>query len=63
MTQWIKCSERLPDDDKEYLIYSETHGHRVAYYSKRRQCWDDGDYYDNITNVTRWTEIVPPDNK
>lgn len=61
MTQWIKCSERLPDDKREYLIHSETYGFRTAYYDKRRKCWDDGDFFDKITGVTHWSEITLPE--
>lgn len=58
--EWIKCSDRLPNGNRDCLIASETYGYRVAHYDKRNKIWDDGDFFDSITGVTHWLDILPP---
>jgi hypothetical protein len=61
-TRWIPCSERLPEEDGDYLVttkwkgsysgnvYIETH---VAYYRKKSKEWD---YVDIIA----WMPLPEP---
>lgn len=60
MSEWIKVSERVPENKGEVLINSSTYGMRIGFFDAQRQCWDDGDYYDDITNVTHWMPLPEP---
>ncbi len=53
--RWISVKERLPEDDRELMVYTDRYGGRqeFAYYVKRTEAW-----YQNcsllIPNVTHW---------
>lgn len=77
MTQWIKCSERLPDNCRQVLVTaSGLIG--LTFWDKDSQCWlsnnDITDYIDlygpkfeyNIEckseQITHWAELPEPPN-
>ena len=61
-TRWIPCSERLPEEDGDYLmttkwigsysgdVYIETH---VAYYRKKSKEWD-------CVDIIAWMPLPQP---
>lgn len=70
MSEWIKCSERLPEDGGEYLYIAEDYpnacvNYNVAIFSKQ-----DGwkvEIYDRIyewgeepVTVTHWMQLPEP---
>lgn len=54
---WIKCSERMPDHKVNVLAATACGSIWTAFYNENRNCWDDGDYYDDINNVTHWMPL------
>lgn len=54
---WIKCSERMPDHKVNVLAATSCGSIWTAFYNENRNCWDDGDYYDDIINVTHWMPL------
>lgn len=68
MGEWIKCSERMPEDmDKEVsvdvLVFLEGNVYQ-AFYDKTSQCWIDTDgdeLVDSIyENPTHWQPLPEP---
>ena len=59
---WIKITERLPEEDKRYLVMYKGYVCILSFNSFHK-CWDDeeGDDYEcDIEAVTHWQEITPP---
>lgn len=71
MTNWIPCSERLPDEDGNYLVTFENGYVRIAGYSRTQTIrypegfyvlTDDGTIAFQITHnlVIAWMELPQP---
>lgn len=68
MSEWIKCSERLPEFTGDFggfalvsddvIAFSESKGEVSADYSTRGWCDSDGDI---LEDVTRWKPISMPE--
>lgn len=43
---WIKCSDRMPE---QYIAALN-----------RAMTWDDGDFFDDIQNITHWQPLPEP---
>ena len=65
MSQWIKCSERMPEEGEDVIIYDDLRQVHEGYYI---QCGDyvsweissyDPSYYDEV-NVTHWMPLPEP---
>lgn len=56
-TEWIKCDERLPDDMRWCLVWSDVDGPHIA-----RRDLDEWATYDvvNLDDVTHWADFSPP---
>ncbi len=68
-TNWIPCSELMPDDDTNYLIvvHIERYGRverwvELASWDAERQCWymADGDFTANLVTHWRLLPELPP---
>lgn len=68
MSKWIKCSDRLPEDSGEYLVYivanncPKNKSIITLYYtnlSKRFVYYDN----DNLFTVTHWCYLPEPPTK
>lgn len=63
MTQWIKCSDRMPDVHKDVLIYV-THPYEIllAYLSDSGEfCYDIDSYGEQVmTHATHWQPLPEP---
>ena len=61
MSDWVLCSERLPEEEREYLIYSPQWGRDVALFqvkgTYRGFDWNGGCVVDPIDVTTHWTEL------
>lgn len=69
MTEWIKCSERLPEGSHAVLIYSKEIGITGSYLHQTAGClpsyWvltDDDEYIRIIQlyKITHWAELPEP---
>ena len=59
--QWIRCSERLPDKPRLYLIHVAPDEYtNVAYYSGYDWVIDEEEYYFNASDVTHWMPMPEP---
>ncbi len=67
---WIKCSDRLPSEYKDVLVFCTDHDSKdkvimMAFYQPKSQSWDS-DYTEGIFDldemeVTHWTPLpLPP---
>ncbi len=74
MGRWIPCSERPPEESKNYLVAvrfeSGYRTYAVFPYSQKYGCWGAFDWYTpqdvadlNISDVeiTHWMSITPPE--
>ena len=43
-TRWIPCSERLPDDDEDYLVIDDKGECGVGYYRHTANAWDSTNF-------------------
>lgn len=66
MSEWIKCSERMPENPGlgrqfPYVLCASENGWlTIAFYDYNRKCWDDGDFYDHINDITHWMPLPAP---
>lgn len=69
MSEWIKCSERVPDSSSDVTVFSEKYGVVNGYY------WPGGEYVEGekykwyvccgvaeeiACDVTHWQPLPPP---
>lgn len=74
-TRWIPCSERLPDDDEDYLVIDDIGECGVGYYRHTANAWDStnfgwleginrmDDYLDmpcGLSKVVAWMPLPLP---
>lgn len=58
-TDWIKVTDRMPEDDEDVLVYDDMYGVEVASHAS--------DYgwlhceYGYLENVTHWMPLVLPE--
>lgn len=60
--KWIKCSERMPEQYKVVLIVDGSGSIYVACLNLR-MTWDDGYFYDDISDVTHWMPLPDAPNQ
>lgn len=58
-SEWVKCSERLPDKHGYYLCH---------YWHETKRCYQDfwftGSYFSTTNKITDWRELPPaPESK
>lgn len=61
--RWKDASKEKPDNRRCVLVWIAPDAPCVAFWDDKRQCWDDGDYYDNIPGVTHWADIIGPNGE
>lgn len=59
---WVACSERMPEQFVEVLACTEDGGRYIAALNQR-MTWDDGDFFDDIQDVTHWQPLPSPPAK
>lgn len=59
---WINVSDRLPDTDRNVIMYTDLGGMRCGWYNLGLQIWLDL-YGTIITTVTHWRELPDPPRK
>ena len=66
MSSWIKCSERMPNEDVKVLVYAPRHQRiECAMYIERYsqdptsnyRAWDFGEYDLHPSEVTHWMPL------
>lgn len=57
--EWIKTSDRMPVPFVEVLVCTED-GCRYVAALNMQMNWDDGDFFDDIQNVTHWQPLPEP---
>lgn len=55
-SQWVACSERMPEQFVEVLVCTGDGGRYVAALNQS-MTWDDGDFFDDIQYVTHWMPL------
>lgn len=61
---WIKASEKLPENEDFVLVYLSNGGFDMAWYSQRKKAWfwNSFDEIDEIKHqVTHWQPLDAPD--
>lgn len=53
---WIPVSERMPEQYVEVMVCTDA-GSRYIAALNRQMNWDDGDFLDDIQNVTHWMPL------
>ncbi|MDU1356034.1 MAG: DUF551 domain-containing protein [Citrobacter freundii] len=53
---WIPVSERVPEQYVEVMVCTDA-GSRYIAALNRQMNWDDGDFFDDIQNVTHWMPL------
>lgn len=56
---WISVKDRLPDTDRNVIMYTEQEGMRCGWYNLGLQIWLDL-YGTIITSATHWRELPKP---
>lgn len=56
---WISVTDRIPDTDRDIIIYSEKKGACCGWYSPFLQVWY-GTEAAKIESVTHWRELPDP---
>lgn len=56
-SQWVKCSERMPEMPGDYLAYREPNEEFWPSMSVRR--WE-GDRWETKQTITHWSPLPPP---
>lgn len=57
--EWIPCSERLPEPDKEVLVY--TYDDFRVWSLTRKMRWEDEDgYWQDLEDVVAWMPLPDP---
>lgn len=59
---WVACNERMPEQFVEVLACTEDGGRYIAALNQR-MTWDDGDFFDDIQDVTHWQPLPSPPAK
>lgn len=65
MTQWIKCSERMPEEGEDVIVYDNLRQVHEGYYLQYGDlvCWElysySSSYYDEV-KVTHWMPLPEP---
>jgi Protein of unknown function (DUF551) len=59
--KWINVDDRLPDDDKDVLTYSDDKYYPfwISYYCHQSNTWLSTDDHLKV-NVSHWMELTPP---
>lgn len=60
MSQWIKCSDRMPDRFTDSLV---TDGKRVGvkwWGGDKWDCWAENDFVIYSGNITHWMPLPEP---
>lgn len=55
---WIKCSDRLPDDGVCVIGFNEDIYMRTVYFNERNNCFEDGNSW--VENITHWMPLPEP---
>lgn len=60
---WIKTSERLPEETEEYIVFGGNQGTvtTMEFHAKNQQWWSDiFNQYVDSTLVTHWMPLPEP---
>jgi hypothetical protein len=57
---WIKCSERMPEEGVHVLISTEAEIMYIAYYLKSRGCWECAFFDESFVDITHWMPLPEP---
>lgn len=61
MSLWIKCSDRVPDEENCWcLVYAGGAVNCMAYWKGEWQDWTDARVPNIIEEVTHWQPLPPP---
>ena len=53
MTDWIRCSERQPEENGKYLVV-------YASCNRSMECWWEGRWANSHSHPTHWQPLPPP---
>lgn len=62
--QWIPCSDRLPEEDGDYIVTHDDGRVRVVTYEGGWNCWRSMDgtiqRYHELTDIFAWMPVPKP---
>lgn len=60
---WIKVSDRLPENENYVMVYLKDRGSNFAWYSQRRKAWfwNSFDKVSDANLVTHWKQLEAPE--
>jgi hypothetical protein len=61
MMEWVKCSERMPNDFDFVFVFDANSG-RYSYVFFDGECWGDGEFYSGVFagQYTHWMKPEAP---
>lgn len=61
---WISVSDRLPDSEKDVLVYTSNGSFDIGFYSLHFKKWInyDDDFNIEVLKVTHWQPLEKPVN-
>ncbi len=62
MSEWIKCSDRLPKNSNDVLVLNDNNKMHVScyFFSKNMYVWEQRDDQIGLGNVTHWMPLPKP---
>lgn len=66
MSEWIKCSDRLPENGIPCLVFApeyDVDGYSIATYTNGRKKWTDNHFTFITEYVTHWMPLPEPPKK
>lgn len=62
MSEWIKCSERMPEDYLPVLAFFDGLTTRLVYFDSTSKCWwlADNPSYIGDFSPSHWMPLPPP---
>ncbi|EOX9113905.1 DUF551 domain-containing protein [Providencia rettgeri] len=58
-TNWVKCSDELPEDGQWCVVYVDSVILDVACYDDNMHCWQGDNFSYNHESISYWLALPP----